>query len=170
MNLKGATTISARYRNVKAYVQTAYQLQTPMHPLRERAQRRWDTRTDPLWWSAIAHKNVGMKRTPRSWAARRVRLAFTNALRRQGYARDGSPIEESGHQSPLRGTLQLAADPGALKATTEQIETEADMVVQSIITAQSTGYGNRRPSKSTIKGQHSQPRGGFPQVTIRKIK
>lgn len=136
IRIPNAVGIKARYRNAKVYTQTAYSLQTPMNPLWPRAEKRWETRTDPLWWSAIAHKNIENHKTVRSWAARRLRIAFVESLKKRGWAADGTPMNTFRQQKSLYGTLQMSPEDGSIKVGFEQILKETDFIVAEIIRKQ----------------------------------
>jgi hypothetical protein len=103
-----------------------------------------------------------------------VRQAFVEALRKKGFAPDGTPIKGTGGQAPLYGTLQLAADPGALKASSEQLLKEADKVVLEIIRRQEGGPYNdtgkiaRNWAKKRKHGQPSEQQS--PGFNVRKKK
>ena len=96
------------------------------------------------------------------------------ALRKKGFAPDGTPTEGTGRQAPLYGTLQLAADPGALKASSEQLAKEADSVVLEIIRRQEGGPYNDSGKVARNwgrKGKHGQlSKQQSPGFIVRKTK
>jgi len=139
VHIRGLVAISAKYTTRQAYNVTSH-MHMPMHPLYQLFQRRWETRTESLWWSAIAHKTLENKRVVRSWAARRLRLAFVGALKKNGFDVTGRPIESSKTNIPsLFGTLQLTPNAGIMKASREQLEGEAHILIQYIIKQQRNG-------------------------------
>jgi len=159
VRLRNVTAIIAKYKNKKAYTQTAYGLAMTGHPLKDIAHKRWATRTDTFWWSSVANKITENKRVVRSWAARRMKIAFIEALTKEGFSADGSPIKGSGQQSPLYGTMQLIASTSILKANHEQLRTEADMILQHIIGEQTTGPWGSGPLIKSKKKQRGYQRG-----------
>lgn len=135
--LKNAVGIEAKYRNAKVYPAATFGLLTPNNPLWPRHNRRWQTRTDPLWWSALARKDFEGHRVVRSWAARRIRASFTESLRKKGYATNGMPLPGSQQEIPLYGSLQLFTLKGSTpQVTIEQLAQETDKVVEEIIKRQ----------------------------------
>ncbi|EPE26666.1 hypothetical protein GLAREA_02579 [Glarea lozoyensis ATCC 20868] len=102
----------------------------PIHVWADRS--RWYKRTDSLWWSVICKKDAAlMRRTVRSYTARRVRNAVTESLKKQGYNPDGSRLVEDGVPN-LFGTLQVMPRSKALTAKYVEILKETDLVVKLI--------------------------------------
>jgi hypothetical protein len=136
----------------------------------------YQTRTDTLWWSAVARKNVLNKRVLRSWASRKVRIAFVESLRKKGYASDGSPITGSKNQSPLAGCAYFDPTEAILKTTVEELAKQTDIAVDKIIEAQSANSSLGRKGQKTLspksKGQNlakpgsSKTRGTKPRPQI----
>jgi len=140
---KGEIALSFKYRNVHCYTLNAIQwTQTSNNHtgvLAARHLQRWAERTDYLWWSALAHTNVG-KRTVRSHATRRLRLAFVESLRKAGYASDGSPLPDEENRAPLVGTAMLGATAAMLKTKNDALLEQTDLLVEHMIKQQ----GHRR--------------------------
>jgi hypothetical protein len=91
----------------------------------------------------MARKDFENKRVVRSWAARRVRQAFVESLRKEGYAQDGSRIE--GRGLPLVGTVQFFPESTITKTKFKALVPQMDLVVREIIKRQSNQ--NRRGYK-----------------------
>jgi hypothetical protein len=71
----------------------------------------------------------------RSWLNNRARVAFTYALERSGYAKDGSRLP--GHQAGsgtgnLVGTVHISPQTGLLRASWKEVNRQADLVVECI--------------------------------------
>lgn len=97
---------------------------------------RWNQRTDTLWWSAIATTKLAPKRVVRSWAARRLRVAFVESLKKYGYFSDGSQRNRK-NGSALKGTLQLFANhPILISILSRDLTMHMDHTVQLIINQQ----------------------------------
>jgi hypothetical protein len=133
--LRGVNAFSARYTKQYAYVaSTARSIDFPSATLQRKFENRWQTRPDPLWWSVITRKSFADKRVLRSWAARRVRQAFVESLRKEGYAQDGSRIGRQG--VPLIGTAQLFPVGTIMKTNFKDLVSQTDLLVQAIIKGQ----------------------------------
>ncbi|OBT68376.1 hypothetical protein VE03_02932 [Pseudogymnoascus sp. 23342-1-I1] len=116
-------------------VNTRVQLITPGHPRHEIMSRKWESRTDPLWWNCLTSKQVGMKRVVRSWLNGRARMAFVNALKRKGYDTNGYRIDGNGDEPPkpnLVGSLQLTTRAELIRAKWPDVEGQADRIVAEI--------------------------------------
>jgi hypothetical protein len=101
--------------------------------------RRWNTRTDSLWWSAIAYKAFASKRTVRSYATRKLRVAFVESLKKKGFAPDGARLPSAIARfgtAPLFGTAQLTPDLPILETKMKDLVLETDKAVQRILNFQ----------------------------------
>ena len=130
---------SWRFARFHAYTYTAVSyLDKPMNPLYNFAKRRWDARQEPLWFSIIAKKHVGVnnRRCVRSWLARRLRAAFVHSLKKNGYAPDGTRLEGSQGDN-LLGTAQIIAEQPMIKMDKEMVQEQTDKAVLEIIKIQS---------------------------------
>jgi hypothetical protein len=117
---------------------------TPLHNL---YTRKWQERTDPLWWSVIAKWNLETnKRVIRSWACRKLRIAFVESLKKRGFASDGSRIDGTGEEPSLIGTAQLTPELCILKTKHEYLVQQTDEAVKLIIERQN---GNGAFTKGT---------------------
>ncbi|KFY10754.1 hypothetical protein V491_07486 [Pseudogymnoascus sp. VKM F-3775] len=129
------------------------QLTTPAHPRHEIMKRKWESRTDPLWWSCLSSKQVGMKRVVRSWLSNRARVAFVNALKRKGYDTNGYRIDGNGDEGPkpnLVGSLHLATRSELLRAKWPDVEEQADKIVAEIERLQTKKSTPKRRKKATV--------------------
>lgn len=103
-----------------------------------------------LWWSLLKVPAAQCsKSVVRNWATRRVREAFTEALRAKGFGQDGLGLggnrargeaklseeaqtawqERSEHQRELTGSLVMRVEAGTITASKETVDREAMMVV-----------------------------------------
>lgn len=111
--------------------------------------RRWNTRTDSLWWSAISFLSTAKNRTVRSHAARRVRVAWVESLRKRGYAPDGSVLPGFHNQKPLKGTVQLSPKPAMLTTSSQEVASETDRALARFMELQGLqGFKYKKPKKS----------------------
>ena len=165
----GATAYTMRYRNVRAYAISASRfLEYNDAALFSKFDRRWKARTDSFWWSAIARRELDLtKRVVRSWAVRRLRIAFVESLKKAGYHKDGNPIDGSGKTAPLCGTAQLSPTQPILKIKLEALIKQTDLAVEVILRYQ-------RPQHTTpslVKGiSISSVKGKRPGLRILKEK
>lgn len=112
--------------------------------------QRWNQRPDALWWSAIGTIKLAPKRVLRSWAARRLRVAFVESLRKCGYSENGVFLSESKkngvyHQPSLKGTVQLFANnPSLLKMRNHDLMKHMDQTVHLLI-EKLTETGSKNP-------------------------
>ena len=94
-----------------------------------------------LWWTVTANTMRG-KSVARTWAQRRLRVAFVKALKSQGWDREGkvarkvAPLDGDGlnagrenERGDLKGTLEVHTLTTILQATGEQVQREAELLV-----------------------------------------
>ncbi|RKF64382.1 hypothetical protein OnM2_019081 [Erysiphe neolycopersici] len=122
--------------------------------------QRWNQRPQALWWSAIGTLKLAPKRVLRSWAARRLRVAFVESLRKCGYSQDGVRIsvnKKNGvfHQPSLKGTVQIFANnPSLIKMRNHDLMKQMDFTVQLLIKKLTeTGSKNSR-NRFDYSGRH----------------
>ncbi|KAF8859390.1 hypothetical protein BDZ45DRAFT_673342 [Acephala macrosclerotiorum] len=101
--------------------------------------KRWTERTESLWWSCLSHNFA--KRTMRSHATRKLRHAFTESLKKEGYAPDGSRLPEAGEGEPLYGTAMLGALEAIMKTKMDTLVRQTDQAVAFMIRRQ---FGDQR--------------------------
>jgi len=157
LKLGKTVAVTARYANVKAYPVSSYTQLMPDNPRWPMLEKRWQTRTDPLWWSATSSKDFAMKSTVRSWACRRVRTALVNSLKKKGWDRNGRPIAGSGQDAPLYGTLQLSPAFGSIGIGVKELSKETDMIVSEIVKKQESIPSRDAPARPAAKNQKSSP-------------
>ncbi|KAF7184270.1 hypothetical protein CNMCM7691_004956 [Aspergillus felis] len=130
--VKGTSQFYMRYnpKTVLPPVANRYIL-SETHPIRPKIQHMYANR-DPntLWWRVNPQPLQSFKRVVRSWATRRVRLAFRQALTAQGFDVEGRRLvsETAGSaamRSPkdgLQGSLEIAVLPQSVKVGYDTIE------------------------------------------------
>ena len=152
INNKKISAFRFRFKNVHAYSLTAFfELDVSTSPNRLQFQKRWDARSEPLWWSCVARKDMAQKRVVRSWASRRLRQAFTASLEKKGYAKDGTRIKGTDNESALYGTAQLTPELSSIKTSYEELVKQTDIAVLEMIRRQGekeaqSSMGHMRPS------------------------
>lgn len=146
--------------NYSAFVATAsQQLLSSENTLYPKFAKRWEECQDPLRWSTTAKKGFG-KRCVRSWAARRLKVAFTESLRKKGYTRNGCRI--GGDAKPLVGTAQFLFDPMILKTNHLDLVAQTDLTVEAMLsksgidkgTTRRQTAGHSRYEKTTVRPQN----------------
>ncbi|PMD27786.1 hypothetical protein NA56DRAFT_147407 [Hyaloscypha hepaticicola] len=132
LGLSKVSAFQCKYSKEYCYVASVHPaVEYPTHALSLMYARRWQTRTEPFWWNVIARKDIENHRTVRSWAARRLRHAFTESLKKMGYGPDGNRIDGEGQ--PLIGTAQLLPHQTILKRKYVDLVWQTDMAVKAII-------------------------------------
>lgn len=128
-------------------------LGSPVHPIRPKIAYMYEHR-DPtiLWWRvSVSHLNQ-FKRTIRSWCARRARIAFQQALRRQGYDKLGRPLSPPSlmEKQALLGSFDITVRPSCVHQSFETVQKDADFLIQGILKQR-----ERRAERAKYKGRSS---------------
>lgn len=128
-------------------------LGSPVHPIRPKIAYLYEHR-DPntLWWRvSVSHLNQ-FKRTIRSWCARRARIAFQEALKRQGFDKLGRPLSLSSSigKQALLGSLDITIRPACVNQSFEAVQKDADFLLQGILKQR-----ERRSERAKYKGKPS---------------
>ena len=79
---------------------------------------------------------MNAKRVVRTWTNRRLRRAFTESLRLQGYDSDGKRIDQSAAQmdtKALKGTLEIFTKEAIITATGAEVQSQAALIVNEVI-------------------------------------
>jgi hypothetical protein len=149
INIKGVDLFEVRWAPHHAYaVNTGNAIENPYHPRHLLAHRRWNQRTEPLWWNCLTSITEGGKKSVvRGWLNRRTRVAIKNALGRRGYAKDGSRLPDSpadSEKTDLIGSLHLFTTSKMLRAKWDEVSKQADLVVEGIEQKQKENGAKRR--------------------------
>lgn len=109
------------------------------HPFQIRTQRRLNA-FDPniLHFTVWASLALSKKAVVRRWAERRVKEAFWEELKQQGWSRDGSVIDQESGRSRLKGALcvRLGSNKEILLAKGEEVRKECAWMLRKVIEAQ----------------------------------
>lgn len=113
-------------------------LTVPLHPLRPKIAHMWDNRSkNELWWRVNINVELGSyKRVVRSWAARRARSAFRQALEHHGLDPLGRPLPcplDTEQADPLLGTMEVFVREGFLNQNFHDIQNDANYLLQCIL-------------------------------------
>ncbi|OQE17889.1 hypothetical protein PENSTE_c019G01816 [Penicillium steckii] len=112
-------------------------LTAPGHPLRPKISHMWDIRSkDELWWRVNIDLQLSRyKRVIRSWAARRARLAFTQALAHHGLDTTGHPLPSASNTppDPLLGSMEIFVLPPSLTHKVDVLQEDANYLLQVIL-------------------------------------
>lgn len=149
INIKGVDLWDVRWAPHHSYaLNTGNFLTDPRHPRYILANRRWNQRTEPLWWNClVANSEGGNKKVVRGWLIRRSRVAITDALKRKGYAHDGSRLSGSPADSEignLVGSAHIFGTSKLLRASGKEVSRQADLVVEGIEQKQKEAKAKRR--------------------------
>jgi hypothetical protein len=131
----------------------AHLLNNHLHPLHEKAKRRWNSRTDPLWWNILVSTKIGgTHRVVRGWLLKRARVAFRNALKNKGYTENGTRLVkdfENSTEGDLIGTAQIFVLPPMLHTSWKDLCKETELVVAAIEKRQRQRQGGVRSLRET---------------------
>ncbi len=179
LDIPGLSAIYASFRTAHCFTISAVSFaDNAFMPYREsRVRMTWMQRKDSLWWSCICLKQQELgKRVVRSHAARKVRIAFVESLRKIGYASDGSrlPGPAAEEKPELFGTAQLSPNRVVLNMKPAELVQQSDLLVQAILARQLWAeqgggsapiYGHKLPSPPKPRKQTEKQ----PKRTIRRI-
>ncbi|GIJ90187.1 hypothetical protein Asppvi_009140 [Aspergillus pseudoviridinutans] len=140
--VKGTSQFYMRYnpKTVLPPVASRYIL-SETHPIRPKIQHLYANR-DPstLWWRVNPQPLQSFKRVVRSWATRRVRLAFRQALAAQGFDVEGRRLvsETPGSAAMrsndgLQGSLEIAVLPQSVKVGYDSVRKEMDYLLRTLL-------------------------------------
>jgi hypothetical protein len=118
-----------------------------------------ETHPSTLWWRVNPQPLQLFKRVVRSWATRRVRLAFRQALAAQGFDVEGRRLvsEASGSaamRSPkesLQGSLEIAVLPQSVKMGYDTVRMEMDYLLRTLL--RHLRDGEKQTNTSRKRGQ-----------------
>jgi hypothetical protein len=163
INIPGVDSLNVKWAPHHAMALNSRILSTPSHPLHEQAKRRWESRTDPLWWNClVSTKAGGNKKVVRGWLNNRAKAAFTNALKSKGYARNGARlVKDSGEDAKgdLVGSAQFLVLPRLLHTSWKGLCKQTDLIVAAIEEKQRQGdVPNRRERRLNAFGGGSPPK------------
>jgi len=141
------------YGNHHAYTFTSQSMKIGHEgPFKKYFVQAWAQRQEPLWSCFVTTKFKGqegkIKRTLRSWVVRRIRIAFTESMKRHGFTKDGEPLEENGTLAPIFGTVQFMAEEHVVKMKKADLGDQMDYCVKKIISKQGLGKV-AEPSRGT---------------------
>jgi hypothetical protein len=129
-------------------------------PLREAYKRRWEVRSDPLWWSSLVSLKTHSKRCVRVWLSRRVRVSLKNALVRHGFNSDGTPLAPGG--TTLSGSLDLLVLPSCLTTSWKDLEIQTDTLIDQVL------LEKRKIERKQSEKNNSNPFAGGPWRSAKK--
>jgi hypothetical protein len=152
LGLPTVNAFATRYSKEYCYVAPVHPaVEYPTHALHSMYVKRWQARQEPFWWNVIARKDIDNHRTVRTWAARRLRHAFVESLRKKGYAPDGNRIDGNGQ--PLIGTAQLFPHQTIMRRNFLDLVWQTDLAVDAILKRRNT----YKPSYTGGQGQERRP-------------
>ncbi|KAH6679444.1 hypothetical protein B0J14DRAFT_580772 [Halenospora varia] len=131
---------------------------------------KYTNRKDPFWWTCLCKKETwAMKRTIRSWLARRVRNAMVESLKAQGLSANGTRLDPSAGKD-LVGSAQLVPNEPLLKMPYEELQKETDAVVKFLVKEFSKANGGMsKGSQHKFLKPKPKPKTQDPQI-IRTIR
>lgn len=142
--------VAARYLNASS------------HPIRPKIIHLCGHRDkDTLWWRVSVTQLQQSKRVVRSWAARRVRIAFEQALRQQGLDKLGKSLnsDSSLQKNNLKGTMEVYIQKECIAQDFEAVQKDATNLLSSLLAHISTSAS----SSATKLPSTSEPGGNLKQ-------
>ena len=132
--------------NCAVYTPTRAIAEDPAHPFHTRTMRRLDAfDASKFYWNVKCSIDVSKKAVVRNWAVRRVRVALREVMAKQGWANDGTllnerreRISEEGMKRPLKGALaiNLNKDRSVLMATGDDVRRQCEWVLRAVVARQ----------------------------------
>jgi hypothetical protein len=121
----------------------------------------WENRSkNELWWRVNINVELGnYKRVVRSWAARRARSAFRQALAHHGLDPLGHPlpsIPDTEQPDPLLGTMEVFVREGFLNQRYDVLQNDANYLMLSI-------FNRRKVRQQKHKEQKAREKSGQPK-------
>lgn len=111
-------------------------LQSPVHPIQPKIAHLYKHRDrNTLWWRVSVSQLTHLKRVVRSWCARRSRIAFEQALKKQGFDRLGIPIAgpECAQKERLTGSLDIIIRPSCIGQSFEVVQQDTHHLLEKIL-------------------------------------
>jgi len=111
-------------------------------PKRYEIQQRWEKRDrNSLWWWVNCPSIFHPKSTVRHYHARRLKLAFENALKAKGLDKQGRPIAGlipplHSRVTPPTGSLRLIMKEGMSEVKYADLQEKCSMVIDNMLVAQ----------------------------------
>ncbi|KAH6618591.1 hypothetical protein C7974DRAFT_33030 [Boeremia exigua] len=138
----------------------------PSHPLYiSQARRQGEHKKEGLWWHATNGTDISKSGCVRTWARRRLRRAFVEALKARGYDETGKLVDATamqhrrdvmnvvrlGRSVDLTGSLRMHGVGPLIAAKFETVKEEMSSVIETILrsmvnTALGVPGGDRRRS------------------------
>lgn len=111
-----------------------------VHPIRPKILHMLAHRDpDTLWWHVSVNNLQSSKRVVRSWCARRVRLAFKEALKQQGLDMLGKRISESSPcPTNLTGNIEIFPELACVTQSSADIQKDANDIISQLVAHKST--------------------------------
>jgi len=116
-------------------------LENELNPLYKHVLKRWETRTDPLWYSFLCLKDAGEKKVVKVHLQRRVKAAFLKSLDKYGFARDGTWMKRPDNTpsvnpypgKDLYGTAQFLINAKCLKTKFVDLQAQMDKSIEHML-------------------------------------
>jgi hypothetical protein len=136
IHIPGVDCLFVRWAPHYTTALSAQVLDVRHHPKHEQIKRRWESRSDPLWWNCLTTtKAGGNKKIVRAWLNNRAKVAITNALKSKGYAKNGARLlKEAGNSArgDLVGSLHVLVLPHMLHTSWEDLSKQAEIIVAAV--------------------------------------
>lgn len=160
--LPGTSSFVVHYSPVPRPTQASFDvLGDKFHPIHLKTKRKYAEKDrNTLWWNSIVYASVASKSVLRSWCCRRLRLAFSTALKESGFDSEGrvlpGTVGQAGthRKTGLKGSLTLTARPALLTAKFAVVQQSArdalGAVVKSCYAATKDNRSKARPDRPAL--------------------
>ena len=113
-------------------------LGAPIHPIRPKIVHMLAHRDrTTLWWRVSVNKLLSHKRVVRSWCARRVRIAFEEALKQQGLDKLGKRVSDSATlPRDFIGSMEVNIESPCVAQSFEDLQKGANKVISELMAHQ----------------------------------
>lgn len=122
---------------------------SPLYPKLTQIYAQRDPNT--LWWRVSVGQLHDFKRVVRSWSARRARIAFKEALKKQGFDEAGRRIDSTDQRGPLAGSFEIHLRRPSLEQSFQEIQKDSESLLIDIL-AQLAARSKFTPSKPPKEG------------------
>lgn len=131
-----------------------------IHPIRPKIHHLYANRDrDTLWWRVSIKQIQGYKRVVRSWSARRVKIAFRQALKERGFDAEGRRLQPEpgndthqnapeGKEDNLTGSLEIIVHPQSILESYSAVQSDMHSLLNSLMDKKLTAPSNHKGDKS----------------------
>ncbi|KAL9581195.1 MAG: hypothetical protein Q9212_004041 [Teloschistes hypoglaucus] len=128
----------------------------PSHVLRLQMLSQLQSRSEQGLWLRVSANGFPAKSTARSWAKRRILVAFKEELKIKGFGPDGMSL--AGGNQDVRGTMNVYVKQAAVTAEWRSVKAEVGKVLEAVVNMSGTTRNQEPWRRKPIGPGHWQPR------------